>query len=73
MNKLLPYLTDEMNKSQNTDTQEKQFLEDLKQIINSARKLAYSAINFAQVEENWLIGQRLIVQEQKGNQRAGYG
>ena len=62
-----------MNKLQNTDTREKQFLEELKQIVNSARKLAYSAINFAQVEENWLIGQRLIMQEQNGNQRAEYG
>jgi hypothetical protein len=35
--------------------------------------IAYSAINFAQVEANWLIGQRIVEQEQKGETRAGYG
>ena len=55
------------------NTQENQFIEELKQIVNSARRLAYSAINFAQVEENWLIGQRIVEQEQNGKQRAEYG
>ena len=62
-----------MNQAQNINTRENQFIEELKQIVNSARKLAYSAINFAQVEENWLIGQRLVIQEQNGKQRAEYG
>ena len=62
-----------MNNIQKTDVQENQFIEELKQIVNSARKLAYSAINFAQVEENWLIGQRIVMQEQNGKQRAEYG
>ena len=62
-----------MNKIQKMNTQENQFIEELKQIVNSARRLAYSAINFAQVEENWLIGQRIVEQEQNGKQRAEYG
>jgi predicted nuclease of restriction endonuclease-like (RecB) superfamily len=56
-----------MNKS------EKQCIQQLKQIIRAARSKAYSAINFAQVEANWLIGQRIVEQEQKGEARAEYG
>ena len=53
--------------------QEDQFIEELKQIVNSARRFTYSAINFVQVQQNWLIGQRIVIQEQKGKARAEYG
>lgn len=49
------------------------FIDELKAIVNSARKYAYTAINFAQVRQNWLIGQRIVMQEQKGKARAEYG
>ena len=49
------------------------FVSELKEIINSSRKLAYSAVNLAQVRQNWLIGQRIVMQEQKGKARAEYG
>jgi predicted nuclease of restriction endonuclease-like (RecB) superfamily len=49
------------------------FIATLKQIVASARTRAYAAINFAQVEANWLIGQRLVEQEQHGKARAEYG
>jgi len=49
------------------------FLANLKQIIQQARQRAYSAINFAQVEANWLLGQRIVEQEQNGAERAEYG
>lgn len=49
------------------------FIDELKTIVNSARKYAYTAINFAQVRQNWLIGQRIVMQEQKGKARAEYG
>jgi hypothetical protein len=62
-----------MNKTSKINTRENQFIEELKLIVNSSRRLAYSAINFAQVEENWLIGQRIVLQEQNGKQRAEYG
>jgi predicted nuclease of restriction endonuclease-like (RecB) superfamily len=55
------------------DSSEQNFIKDLKQIILSARDKAYSAINFAQVEANWLLGKRLIEQEQQGTKRAEYG
>ena len=49
------------------------FLANLKKIIQQARQKAYSAINFAQVEANWLLGQRIVEQEQNGAERAEYG
>lgn len=52
---------------------ENNFISDLKDIINSSRQLAYSAINIAQVRQNWLIGQRIVLQEQNGKSRAEYG
>ncbi len=49
------------------------FIEEIKLIIHSARQKVYSAINFAQVEANWLVGKRIVEQEQAGKQRADYG
>ncbi|GHT53255.1 hypothetical protein AGMMS49982_15810 [Bacteroidia bacterium] len=54
-------------------TNDRRFVEQLKQIIWAARSRAYSAINFAQVEANWLIGQRIVEEEQNGEARAEYG
>jgi len=56
-----------MNKMQ---TMETQFIAELKQIVSAARKFAFSAINLAQVRQNWLIGQRIVEQEQQGKARA---
>jgi len=60
-----------MNKE--TRIQDTRFVADLKQIVSAARRLAYSAINFAQVQQNWLIGQKIVLQEQHGKTRAKYG
>ena len=49
------------------------FLDEIKQIVRSARQKAYSAINFAQVEANWLVGKRIVEEEQAGKERAEYG
>jgi predicted nuclease of restriction endonuclease-like (RecB) superfamily len=49
------------------------FVAALKQIVASARTRTYAAINFAQVEANWLIGRQLVEQEQHGKARAEYG
>ena len=53
--------------------EEKIFLDSLKDIVNSARRFAYNSINLAQLRQNWLIGQNLVIQEQKGKSRAEYG
>lgn len=54
-------------------TEEASFVVALKQIVQSARTRAYAAINYAQVEANWLIGRQIVEQEQHGNARAEYG
>ena len=53
--------------------EEKSFIESLKQIVRSARNMAYTAIDYAQIQANWLIGQRVVEQMQKGASRAEYG
>lgn len=54
-------------------SEEQGFVNELKQIVLSARQRAYSAINFSQVCASWLIGQRIVEQEQAGQNRAEYG
>jgi predicted nuclease of restriction endonuclease-like (RecB) superfamily len=50
-----------------------QYITDIKQIISSARAKAHTAVNSAMVEAYWLIGQRIIEEEQQGRHRAEYG
>jgi len=53
----------------NTNT----YIAEIKQIIISARSKAHTAINSAMIEAYWLIGKRIIEEEQNGKQRAEYG
>ena len=66
----------------NNDKNEKglinqQEVEDLyagiRNILANARQRAYSAVNFAMVENYWLIGQQIVEHEQHGEARADYG
>jgi predicted nuclease of restriction endonuclease-like (RecB) superfamily len=49
------------------------FHADIKTILEQARGKARSAVNAAMVEAYWLIGQRIVVEEQQGEQKALYG
>jgi predicted nuclease of restriction endonuclease-like (RecB) superfamily len=49
------------------------FHSEIKAILGNARQKAYSAVNFAMVEAYWLIGRRIIEEEQLGKSRADYG
>ena len=49
------------------------FHTDIKAILEQARSKARSAVNFAMVEAYWLIGQRIVQEEQRGSNRAVYG
>jgi len=49
------------------------YISDIKLILAQARQKAYSAINYAMVEAYWLIGQRIVEEEQHGKERAAYG
>lgn len=49
------------------------YIHEIKQIIAQARQKAYSAINSAMVEAYWRIGERIVLEEQNGKERADYG
>ena len=49
------------------------YINEIKQIIISARNKAHTAINSAMIEAYWLIGKRIVEEEQNGKQRAEYG
>jgi predicted nuclease of restriction endonuclease-like (RecB) superfamily len=50
-----------------------QYLQDIKQILAAARHKTYQAINSAMVEAYWKIGEKIVQEEQNGNNRAAYG
>ena len=49
------------------------FHADIKQILQTARSQARSAVHSAMVEAYWLIGKRIVEEEQGGEVRARYG
>lgn len=53
--------------------QEDSFVSDLKSIAGEARRQAYRAADRLLVIRNWLIGWRIVEQEQAGKERAEYG
>ena len=52
---------------------DRSFLDDAKQIIEKGRNAAYGAVNTAMISTYWYLGQRIVVEEQKGRERAEYG
>lgn len=52
---------------------ENKFVADVVQIIEQARNKAYSATASAMVEGYWLVGKRIVEDEQHGNKKASYG
>ena len=49
------------------------FFNEIRTILAQARQKAYAAVNSTMVEAYWQIGQRIVEEEQKGNERAEYG
>lgn len=49
------------------------YITEIKQILAQARQKAYTAVNTAMVEAYWLIGKRIVEEEQQGKSRANYG
>ena len=45
----------------------------IRQILESARMSVARSVNTTQVMANWLIGQQIVEEEQRGKKRAGYG
>ncbi len=50
-----------------------QYIHDIKQILAQARQKSYQAINSAMVEAYWKIGEKIVLEEQQGKDRAEYG
>ena len=46
---------------------------DVRTLLSQARQATARAINTAMVTTYWMIGQRIVVEEQKGSDRADYG
>jgi DUF1016 N-terminal domain len=49
------------------------FFGRVREILESARAGVARSVNTAQVVSNWLVGQALVEEEQKGKERAEYG
>ena len=49
------------------------YIQDIKSILNTAKGQSYRAVNSTMIQAYWLIGYRIVEQEQKGEKRASYG
>jgi len=49
------------------------YVDDIRSIIHTARSKTYLAVNTAMCEAYWLIGKRIVEEEQQGKHRADYG
>ena len=49
------------------------YIIEIKAILTEARSQAYKTINMAMVNAYWKIGQRIVLEEQNGKERAEYG
>jgi len=49
------------------------FHTDIRKILQNARNNVYSAVNTVMVEAYWLIGQRIVEEQQQGDSKAKYG
>jgi hypothetical protein len=62
-----------MSKQHKQQIEKSSFIADIMLIVANARQKAYSAVNSAMVEAYWLIGKRIVEEEQSGQERAAYG
>lgn len=49
------------------------FLSEIKKIVEHGRQQAYATVSQLMIETYWKIGERIVLQEQKGADRAEYG
>ena len=52
---------------------ETSFVEDVRNIVSAAKEQTYKTANLMIVVSNWLVGRRIVVEEQNGKNRAEYG
>lgn len=53
--------------------QTENYVADIRAILKKAREYTYRTINNVMVQAYWLIGERIVWQEQQGKERADYG
>lgn len=63
----------ELRKYDNINADDAQFISDIKAIVYTAKQKAYQTADTYQVVSNWLVGRRIVEQEQHGQERAQYG
>lgn len=63
----------ELKKYDNINADDVQFISDIKTIVYTAKQKAYQVADLFQVAANWLVGKRIVEQEQHGRGRAEYG
>lgn len=66
-------MADEILKNIEMLPDEMGFISDLKAIVYTAKAKAYQAADLYNVASNWLVGRRIVEQEQHGEARAQYG
>lgn len=49
------------------------FVKDIRGIVSAAKEQTYKTANLMMVVSNWLVGQRIVMQEQHGSDKAEYG
>lgn len=49
------------------------YIKDIKSILSQAQKQSYRAVNSVMIQAYWLVGYRIVEEEQHGKKRAGYG
>lgn len=56
-----------------SNTFNKKFVNEIKDILNIAKERVVTSINIAMVYSYYEIGKRIVIEEQKGKRRANYG
>lgn len=49
------------------------YIKDIKNILSQTKNQSYKTVNSIMIQANWLIGCRIVEQEQNGKDRAAYG
>ena len=60
-------------KEENRELVRKEFLVDIRNIIEQGRKAAYTSVGSIMIDTYWQIGKRIVEEEQQGKDRAEYG
>lgn len=66
-------MADNIEKHLDIIVDDMEFINDIKAIVYRGKEKAYQAADTYQVVSNWLVGRRIVEQEQHGKARAEYG